>query len=408
MHHAAWAVDGPDGSLRDGRTGVVASGIEDFARRGPELTGPPSPEHRAPADSVRQISIDLTLRHHADRAVDIGAAIEALCETVGTCPTHWGTSEPLTMPWDRWVVTQYAKHEAPDVSTSYAHGEGFSATMTAHLLDGVVVETMSAVLTIPEDGTDPTLASRLLDAVHRVADQVEPVFGVVMERRGDADHLVRAVAHEEPTPLAVVVGPEAAEFLDRDGEWPPARTTTSGFGGADWSCGSTTGGRHSRPSSTGSTRTASCSSSGAPRSTPRTTRARSTATTAGRTSRPDGARAVRVPRDVTLLCRGPVETRDVAEALLLHDETWGVRALDDGPVLQVCQDATHPVITVLGVRRVDSIDEVARILPDAPTLSTPLWWVDTVTPFGPEGEAGVTAALEASMELDAVCIVHGD
>ncbi|MDM7892083.1 hypothetical protein [Curtobacterium caseinilyticum] len=111
---------------------------------------------------------------------------------------------------------------------------------------------------------------------------------------------------------------------------------------------------------------------------------------------------------MTLLCRGPVEPRDVAEALLLHDDAWGVRALDDGPVLQVCRDAVRPVITVLGVRRVDSSDEVRRLLPDAPTLETPLWWVDTVTPLGPEGEPGVTAALEASMELDAVCIVHGD
>lgn len=111
---------------------------------------------------------------------------------------------------------------------------------------------------------------------------------------------------------------------------------------------------------------------------------------------------------MTLLCRRPVQARDVAEALLLHDDAWGVRALDDGPVLQVCRDAGHPVITVLGVRRVDSLDEVERILPDAPALSTPLWWVDTVTPFGPEGEPGVSAALEASLELDAVCIVHGD
>ncbi len=230
-HHAAWAVDEPDGSLRDGRTGVAASGVEDFVEHGPELVGPPSPAHPEVADSVRQISIDLTLRHHADRAVDIGTAIEALCDTVGTCPTHWGTSEPLTVPWDRWVVTQYAKHEAPGVSTSYAVGNGFSATMTAHLVDGVVVETMSAVLTIPEDGADPALASKLLDAVHRVADEVEPVFGVVMQRRGDADHLVRAVSHGEPSPLAVVVGAEATAFLDRDGVWPPPRTTTSVFGG---------------------------------------------------------------------------------------------------------------------------------------------------------------------------------
>lgn len=115
-----------------------------------------------------------------------------------------------------------------------------------------------------------------------------------------------------------------------------------------------------------------------------------------------------MPRDVTLLCRGPVETREVAEALLLHDETWGVRALDDGPMMQVCRDSAHPVITVLGVRRVDSLDEVERILPDAPRLPTPLWWVDTVTPTGADGESGISAALSAAMDLDAVCIVHGD
>lgn len=227
VHGAAWAVADFDGSLRDGRTGVAATGVEDFVQRGPELVGTPSPEHPVAGDSVRQISIDLTLRHHAGRSVDVGSAIEALCATVGTCPTHWGTAEPLTVPWDRWVVTQYAKHEAPEVSTSYAVGEGFSATMTAHLVDGLVVETVSAVLTIPEEGVDPALAPKLLDAVHRVADDVEPVFGVVMQRRGAADHLVRSVSHGEPTPLAVVVGPEATEFLDRDGVWPPPRTTTS-------------------------------------------------------------------------------------------------------------------------------------------------------------------------------------
>jgi hypothetical protein len=117
---------------------------------------------------------------------------------------------------------------------------------------------------------------------------------------------------------------------------------------------------------------------------------------------------VPVPRDVTLLCREQVDVRAVAEALVLHDETWGVRALDDGTVMQVCRDADHPVITVLGVHRVDSSDEVERILPDAPVMTTPVWWADTVTPPGADGESGIAAALEAALELDAVCIVHGD
>ncbi|KQS09274.1 DUF6177 family protein [Curtobacterium sp. MCLR17_007] len=229
-HGAAWAVTDPDGTLRDGRTGVRAERIEDFVEHGPELLGPPSAEHPAATGSVRQISIDLTLRHHAERAIDIGSAIEALCHTVGACPDRWGTVEPLAVPWDRWVVTQYAKHEAPGISTSYAVGEGFSATMTAHLTDTVVIETMSAVLTIPDEGTDPQLAERMLAAVHRVAEDVVPVFGVVMQRRGDADHLVRAVAHGEPSPLAVIVGPEAVSFLDRGEVWPPPHTSTSTFG----------------------------------------------------------------------------------------------------------------------------------------------------------------------------------
>jgi hypothetical protein len=115
-----------------------------------------------------------------------------------------------------------------------------------------------------------------------------------------------------------------------------------------------------------------------------------------------------VPREVTLLCRDQVDARDVAEALVLHDPAWGVRALDDGAMVQVCRDADNPVITVLGVHRVDAWDEIERVLPDAPVTATPVWWADTVMPTGPEGEDGVTAALEASIDLHAVCIGHGD
>lgn len=115
-----------------------------------------------------------------------------------------------------------------------------------------------------------------------------------------------------------------------------------------------------------------------------------------------------MPRDVTLLCSGPVDVREVAEALVLHEDTWGVRSLDDGSIMQVCRDADTPVVTVLGVHRIDSSDEVERVLPDAPVLPTPLWWADVVTPFGPDGEDGIDAAFAAAVSLHAVCIVHGD
>ncbi|MFZ7086588.1 hypothetical protein [Curtobacterium sp. RRHDQ10] len=115
-----------------------------------------------------------------------------------------------------------------------------------------------------------------------------------------------------------------------------------------------------------------------------------------------------MPREVTLLCRGPVDVREVAEAIVLHEDSWGVRALDDGSIMQVCRDADRPVVTVLGVHRVESSDEVERILPDAPVVQTPFWWADVVTPFGPDGEEGIDATMSAAPALGAVCIVHGD
>lgn len=224
----AWAVESVDGELRDGRTGVPARDIAELLDRAADLIATPAPDHPVAADSVAQIGIDLTMRHDPGRVVDIGGAVEALCESAGSCPERWGTAEPLSVPWDRWVATQYAKHVAPGVSTSFAVGTGVSATMTAHMTDGMVVETVSAVITAAEDGVE-----RVLDAVRMVADNVVPVFGVVMRRHGAADHLVRAESHGEPVPAAVVIGSEATSLLDRSGAWPPSGSRVEPFGGSE-------------------------------------------------------------------------------------------------------------------------------------------------------------------------------
>ncbi len=133
---------------------------------------------------------------------------------------------------------------------------------------------------------------------------------------------------------------------------------------ADSSSASRTAGKRSRPSSTASTRTASCSSWRRPaRPSPRRGRPRRPR----RWSRHPARTAVPVPRDVTLLCpRAGRDTRGRRGAPAARRDL-GRPALDDGPMMQVCRDSAHPVITVLGVRRVDSLDEVERILPDAPS-----------------------------------------
>src|SRR5688500_8828937 len=103
-----------------------------------------------------------------------------------------------------------------------------------------------------------------------------------------------------------------------------------------------------------------------------------------------------MPRSSVLLTPEPIGADAIARAA---GEVWAgghdldpdadaftLRALDDGAVLQVLAHDTV-VLSVLRPRMLPTLDEVARLLPDAPReLPAVSWWADAYTPWAPGGE----------------------
>jgi hypothetical protein len=93
-------------------------------------------------------------------------------------------------------------------------------------------------------------------------------------------------------------------------------------------------------------------------------------------------------------------------------DAFTLRPLDDGAVLQVLAHDTV-VLSVLRPRMLPTLDEVVRLLPDAPRelAGAPCerldvsWWTDAFTPWTPGGEIGM-AILDAAAAASGAVVVH--
>jgi hypothetical protein len=113
-----------------------------------------------------------------------------------------------------------------------------------------------------------------------------------------------------------------------------------------------------------------------------------------------------MPREITILARGPHDLYAVAAAAEGIDGASEVREIDEGAAVQVLDGAGESLLTVYLPRLLNTPGEVERLLPDAPKVELPTYWSDAVAPWGDRGEAGVSIALRLALRLEAVCVVE--
>lgn len=217
-----WVVTDGAGALRDGLTGAPYADVDAAAlpvEQQPRGTTPP-----VVADAqgtTAQLTVDLTVLHRASHDTSLGGPVEALAAAVGDAvPTRWGESEPLQHRWDRWVLTQHARHAAPDTVRVVVEGDRLSATVTARVTEHGIEETTSLTVEVlaGEDGAvDLDAASeRLTAALAQLARTSLPTFALVVAREGEPDRSVRAVTYPPPNPLALLIGAPSVKRLGLD------------------------------------------------------------------------------------------------------------------------------------------------------------------------------------------------
>ena len=217
---AAWAVRGERGDLRDGLTGTRYADLD--AAGWPPNAGDDLGDQDAAlesavveeaVDTIAQLSVDLTVLHRTDHDTTLGGAVEVLSEAVaGSAPDRWGETEPLRRPWDRWVLTQSARHAAPGLVRVVVEGPGLSGTLTARVTENGIEETTALTITVPvgqdAGAADPVDAAvvRLTEALSEIARSSVPTFALVVAREGEPDRSVRAVTYPPPNPVVLLIG----------------------------------------------------------------------------------------------------------------------------------------------------------------------------------------------------------
>nr|WP_254065080.1 MULTISPECIES: DUF6177 family protein [unclassified Frigoribacterium] len=213
-----WAVHDDQDRLRDGLTGLPYADV-DAAATELDASVPVVPSAgwlpliEDAVDTTCQLSVDLTVLHRASHDTSLGGAVETLGAAVsGTVPTRWGATEPLGHGWDRWVLTQHARHQAPETVRVVVEGPHLSATITARVTDHGIEETTALTVDVTEGTLDDAIA-RLTDALGHIAESSLPTFALVIAREGESDRCVRAVTYPPPNPVALLIGAPSVRRL---------------------------------------------------------------------------------------------------------------------------------------------------------------------------------------------------
>lgn len=224
-----WAVASGSG-FRDGITGVDHATLDAVAAGGmpdqdPALEGPPVAPALASSDITLQLSVDVTLLHRADHHALLGGALEAIARAIGGRPADdvpgggwrplaWGVSEPLEKGWDRWVLTQDARHRAPDPTRIIVEGDHLSAAVTARVTDRGIEETVALTADVPGGlaGLDEAI-ERLRSALAELTRTSLPTFALVLAREGEADRSFRPVTYPPPNPVVLLIGAPSVRRL---------------------------------------------------------------------------------------------------------------------------------------------------------------------------------------------------
>jgi hypothetical protein len=113
-----------------------------------------------------------------------------------------------------------------------------------------------------------------------------------------------------------------------------------------------------------------------------------------------------MPRDAYLLGSGPMRAEDIIRAGAAVDEALTLRSLHDGAAVQLVGDDYSAVVTIGNARLLTDGEEVERLVPMAPAISGPVWFVEAFVPWDNDGEPGLAILRELAMSTNAALIIE--
>ncbi|MDW4573518.1 DUF6177 family protein [Microbacterium sp. M3] len=226
-----WVVHSPAGLLRDGVTGRRYVELADaFAPVAPGEVADPSHLREDAGARHPRLVIELSTAHRARAETVLGRSAELLTDAlVGTDVLGWGTAEPAALHWNRENLTAYVRSRMPEPTRLVysAHPAAHtSGTLVVTRTSSGVTENFTQVVGLP--GGREAFADaveRAVDGFTRVAEEQQPLVGVVSGTWGRLDGSTPALLQPPTAPLVLLIGPRAVRDLRID-----IRAVTERFG----------------------------------------------------------------------------------------------------------------------------------------------------------------------------------
>lgn len=222
-----WLTQDENGLLRHAVGGEIAQNLPIVTEPGyfpvktvptDELLG--SIEARVDASELRPwLQFTVAVHHPARMETSLGGVAHSLVESItGTAPTAWGTSEPVTVPWDRARLTALARVRMPQDSRAYVKGADdgirYSGSIRAFRSDIGVTEETRLIFAL--DDPSVTVIDRAADLCASLAEREQVLMATAWAMRGAPDATILPYWPTAPQPLAAVLGARAVRSMQLD------------------------------------------------------------------------------------------------------------------------------------------------------------------------------------------------
>lgn len=169
---------------------------------GMAATGEINPAFHPSDDDDWALYVEAETTHPYSDDLQLGAFAQAVVNAAGLGPlTALGVVEPMEVPWELEVISEYARQVSPGESRLLAAGPATSAVLTATPQPiGVVERVVASTLPVPEPVAKPAIDA-FVDQVLRTGAQA----AVLSYRRTTLDGRVPSRLCGPTVPLAIVI-----------------------------------------------------------------------------------------------------------------------------------------------------------------------------------------------------------
>lgn len=166
------------------------------------------------------VLFDVFGHQRAAAATQVGHLGVAMVEALGGGTLDvWGTTEPLTEPWNPAAVTETARRGMPDSETMHARAadESFCNISVQRTRRGILEHVKGGVPIESYPSRLSEVMGRATEALTMTVEKFQPTVGFISLAESDGQWQ-RAHAQRPEAPLAVVLGPRAVHDLKIDAD----------------------------------------------------------------------------------------------------------------------------------------------------------------------------------------------